>query len=398
MFDCIIVGAGFCGSVIARRLAEEDNKKVLVIERRNHIAGNAYDEVNEYEILVQKYGPHIFHTNNEEVYQFITRFGVWEDYKLNCEVFMDGIYTPSPFNFKTIDQFYTTADADILKEQLRKEYPDRDKATIVEMLESNNLIVKEYAEMLFQKDYSLYTAKQWGIAPSEIDISVLKRVPVRFDYEDMYFDDKYECLPKKGYSNFFVELLNHENITVQTGRDALENIKIDEESQSIIIDSKESKIPVVFTGPVDELLSYKYGKLPYRSLNFEYKTIEADSYQNAPVVAYPQVPDYTRITEYTKLPYQNAHGTTTIAVEYPLQYKSDSDIYIEPYYPIINQSNLTIYNEYITHIVNIKNLFLCGRLADYKYYNMDNAIERAFVVYNAVANYLSEQKMEKSDK
>jgi UDP-galactopyranose mutase len=392
------VGAGFCGSVIARRLAEEDNKKVLVIERRKHIAGNAYDEVNEYGILVQKYGPHIFHTNNSEVYQFISKYGVWEDYKLNCEVFMDGINTPSPFNFKTIDQFYTLNDAEILKEQLRKEYPNRDKATIVEMLESDNPVVKEYADMLFQKDYSLYTAKQWGIAPSEIDISVLKRVPVRFDYEDMYFDDNYECLPQKGYTNFFAELLNHENITVQIGKDALESIRIDEANQAILIDAKESKIPVVFTGPVDELLSFKYGRLPYRSLNFQYKTIEVDSYQNAPVVAYPQVPDYTRITEYTKLPYQNAHGKTTIAVEFPLQYKPATDTYVEPYYPIINDSNMTTYTEYIAHIRDIENLFLCGRLADYKYYNMDNAIERAFVVYNAVASYLSEQEMDKSDR
>ncbi|WFR56311.1 UDP-galactopyranose mutase [Anaerocolumna sp. AGMB13025] len=390
MYDCIIVGAGFCGSVIARKLAEESNKKVLILEKRNHIAGNAYDEFNEYGILIQKYGPHIFHTNSDEVYAFITRYGAWKDYRLNCEVFMDGVYTPSPFNFKTIDTFYPEEYARKLKQNILEEYPNRDKATIVEMLESKNPIVKQYANMLFEKDYSLYTAKQWGIEPSKIDISVLKRVPVRFNYEDRYFDDKYECFPKKGYTNFFENLLNHENITVKTNIDALKEIQIDDKKGKVYINSIETKVPVVFTGAIDELLAYKYGKLPYRSLYFKYETKDLDSFQNAPVVAYPQVPDYTRVTEYTKLPHQDGHGKTTIAYEYPLQYKYDSDLEIEPYYPIINDSNFNLYSEYLNHLKDIKSLFLCGRLADYKYYNMDNAIERAFLVYQSIIKYISD--------
>lgn len=386
MYDCVIVGAGFCGCVIARKLAEV-GKKVLILERRNHIAGNTYDEVSEAGILIQNYGPHIFHTNKENVYEFITMYGKWNNYKLNCEVSIDGISTPSPFNFKTIDQLYNEKDAEILKENIRNEYPSKDKDTIVEMLNSTNLIIKKYADLLFEKDYSLYTAKQWGISPNEIDVSVLKRVPVRFDYEDMYFDDKYECQPDGGYTAFFEKLLNHENITVELNNDALKKITI--ENNSILMDSKPFNSPVVFTGAIDELYGYKFGKLPYRSLYFKYETKDIDSYQNAPVVAYPQVSDYTRITEYTKLPYQDGHGKTTIAYEYPLQF--DTESVNEPYYPIINESNNTAYLKYSNEASKISNLFLCGRLADYKYYNMDDAINRALDVEKSIVIQLSEK-------
>ncbi|MCC0655727.1 UDP-galactopyranose mutase [Clostridioides sp. ES-S-0123-01] len=385
MYDCVIVGAGFCGAVIARKIAEELDKNVLVIERRNHIAGNAYDELNDIGILVQKYGPHIFHTDSEEVYNFILKYSKWNDYKLKCEVVMDGKNTPSPFNFDTIEMFFDEDEAKLIKENIKLEYPDKNKATIVEMLESNNYVVRNYAEFLFKKDYSLYTSKQWGILPKDIDINVLKRVPVRFDYVDMYFDNKYECLPKDGYTVFFDNLLNHKNIELVKGVNALEHISIN--NNRLLINGIDSLIPVVFTGAIDELLEYKYGKLPYRSLYFKYEIKEVDSFQNAPVVAYPQVKDYTRITEYTKLPYQDAKGKTTIAYEFPIQFDNEKNG-IEPYYPIINDENQEKYNKYLEHVKKIENLFLCGRLADYKYYNMDNAIERAFYVYSELKRYM----------
>lgn len=381
MYDYIVVGAGFCGAVIARKIAEDLNKKVLVIDRRTHIAGNAFDEIDKNGILIQRYGPHIFHTNSDGVYEFINKYGKWNEFKLKCEVVMDGISTPSPFNYSTIDSFYSEEEAQILKDNIFKEYNGRDKATIVEMLESSNPVIKKYADMLFEKDYSLYTAKQWGISPKEIDVSVLKRVPVRFDYENMYFDDKYECMPQGGYTEFFRSLLDNENITVKLGEDVLEHIKINENEQKIYWDSKELNIPVIFTGALDELLGYKYGKLPYRSLEFKYETKDIESFQNAPVVAYPQVEGYTRITEFNKLPIQKSNGKTTIAYEYPTQFNEDNNSENERYYPIINDENYNKYNRYLDSVKDINNLFLCGRLADYKYYNMDNAIERALEVY-----------------
>lgn len=370
-YSYVIAGSGLSGSVYARQMAEKGHK-VLVLERRNHIGGNVYDEKDSNGILIHKYGPHIFHTNSDEVYQFITRFAEWEPFKLKCEVEMLGKSTPSPFNYKTIDQFYSVEKAALLKNTLKAKYPDRVTVTIVELLNDDNELIREYANFLFENDYSLYTAKQWGIKPSEIDISVLKRVPVRLDYESMYFTDKYECMPKQGYTSFVEKLLNHENIDVELGVDALKKITLSNgQIQYGALDVTED-CKFVYTGPIDRLFGYCYGELPYRSLRFEYKSEEKDSFQNAPVVAYPQVPDFTRITEYKKLPVQNVKGKTSYAVEYPLSYKAGSES--EPYYPIPTEQTAGLYAKYKELSQKYEGLMLCGRLAEYKYYNMDQAI------------------------
>jgi len=370
-YDFIIAGTGLSGSVFARIVAEK-GYHVLMLERRNHIAGNAYDKKDKTGILIHKYGPHIFHTNNEEVFQFINRFSEWTPFKLKCEVEMCGKSTPSPFNFKTIDQFYEPEKADLIKHNLRDAYPEQVVVTVVELLKNENDLIREYAQMLFDNDYSLYTAKQWGISPSQIDISVLKRVPVRLDYESMYFTDKYECMPKLGYTEFVKNMLAHPNIEVKTETDALDFISLKETSLVFRDWDVNPNCHFVYTGPIDRLFNYKYGELPYRSLRFEYKTLLQDSFQNAPVVAYPQVKDFTRITEYKKLPIQEIPGKTTIAIEYPLQYQLKDDV--EPYYPIPTENSSQIYQKYKSIASQYTNLILCGRLAEYKYYNMDQAI------------------------
>ena len=375
MYDYIVVGAGLSGSIIARNLAKK-GKKVLVLEKRNHIAGNIYDFVNEDGILVQQYGPHIFHTNITEVWEYLNKFGKWKDYFLECMVYMNGKYTPSPFNFKTIDDYFTKDEADEIKSHIRTVYGEAPKATIVEMLNSEDEIVRKYANFLFDNDYSLYTAKQWGIKPSEIDVSVLKRVPVLFSYKTGYFDDKYQAMPVGGFTKIIENILNHENITVELNANAKDNIHIDSVKNTILFEEKE--IPVVWTGALDELFDFKYGKLPYRSLRFEWKTENKDSYQEAPVVAYPQEDGFTRITEYKKLPVQPVSGKTTVAVEYPLQVSDTSEV--EPYYPIPNDRNQEMYLKYRTDADKITNLTLCGRLAEYKYYNMDLVIDRAMKI------------------
>ena len=285
---------------------------------------------------------------------------------------MLGKSTPSPFNFKTIDQFYSVEKAALLKDSLKAKYPGRVTVTIVELLNDDNELIREYANFLFENDYSLYTAKQWGIKPSEIDISVLKRVPVRLDYESMYFTDKYECMPKEGYTLFIEKLLSHDNIYVELGVDALEKIILSNgQIQYGALDVTED-CKFVYTGPIDRLFGYCYGELPYRSLRFEYKSEEKDSFQNAPVVAYPQVPGFTRITEYKKLPVQDVKGKTSYAVEYPLSYKASSES--EPYYPIPTEQSAGLYAKYKELSQKYKGLMLCGRLAEYKYYNMDQVI------------------------
>ena len=319
--DILIIGTGLTGAVLARELAENHNKKVVIWERRNHIGGNMYDYKDEHNILVQKYGPHTFHTKEKYLYDYMCKYGQWQPYKLKCMAVIDGRATPTPFNYKTIDDFYSNEEAADLKSRIEKEYGVRKTATVLEVLNSKDEKIRQYAEFLYEKDYKLYTAKQWGIPADKIDKSVLERVPLRFSYDEGYFDDEYEVMPEISFTNFFENIL--------------------------------------------KLFNLEYGRLPYRSLKFEFKYEDIESFQDAPVTAYPQAKDLTRITEYKKLPYQNVKGTT-YAVEYPLFYTNNSNEYMEPYYPVITEESKILYAKYKEKAKNIKNLIYAGRLADFK--------------------------------
>ena len=381
-YDYIIVGAGLAGGILARKLAENNQKKVLIVERRNHIAGNTFDVTDDNGVKVQLYGPHVLHTNNDEVYQYITQFCEPIEYRTKCEAVIDGISTPSPFNFKTIDQFYEKETAERLKRKLIEYYPDRNSVTVVEMLESVDMEVKAYAEFLFEKDYRLYTAKQWNLQPEEIDPSVLKRVPIVLSYGDTYFYDKYEFMPKDGFTNMYHNIINYSGIDIQLGEDALTHITIDEDQNSVLYDGE--RVNLIYTGAIDELFNYKYGVLPYRSLYFEYKRVNVKSFQNVSIVAYPQVEGYTRITEYTKMPYQDCGNHTTVAYEYPVAYDKKKEVGNEPYYPVLTDESQKCFDAYKKFASRFENLILCGRLADFKYYNMDQVIMRTIDLYNSL--------------
>ena len=380
MHKAIIVGCGLTGSIIARRLAEEKHYDVTILERRSHIAGNLYDYTDENGILVQKYGPHIFHTNSERVYEYINRFSNWNPFKLECMVYMNGHFTPSPFNYATIDTFFSAEKAAQIKEHLRAAYPGRDRATIVEMLESSDAVVREYAQFLFDNDYSLYTAKQWGISPSEIDVSVLRRVPVLFSYETGYFKATHELMPEGGFTSFVRSILDHPKIHVELEQEA--RIRLCEEQGEILLDGEAFHGPVVWTGMLDQLFHADLGALPYRSLRFEWKSCNQSSYQQAPVVAYPQEKGFTRIAEYSKLPVQHCGERTTLAIEYPVPYQADGST--EPYYPVLTAESQKLYQVYRQRASRFKNLYPCGRLGQYRYYDMDNAIDAALEVSDAI--------------
>lgn len=372
----LIVGCGLSGAVVARYLAEEKGLKVTMWERRNHIGGNMYDYVDNYGVLVHKYGPHIFHTNSEDIYNYIKKFGEWDKFNLVCGAVIDNICSPTAFNFKTIDLFYSKEDAGNLKEHIKNKYGDKDSATVVELLNCDDQVIREFAQFLFDKDYSLYTAKQWGVSPKDIDPSVLKRVPIRFSYDENYFSDKYQFMPKGGYTKFIKNILNRPNINIELNKEALNHLKI--KDNSIYVNNKIIDYPLIYTGPLDELFNNIYGKLPYRSLKFKWVHENIDSYQDFPVVAYPQEKEFTRITEYKKLPNQSVKGTT-YAIEYPIPYNKNN-IRIEPYYPVLTEESQKQYSKYLKLADKIDNLYLCGRLADFKYYNMDQALERALAL------------------
>lgn len=367
----LVIGAGLSGAVIGRHLAEK-GVKVNIWEKRSHIAGNMYDYEDDHGFLVQKYGPHTFHTVKKELYEYMCRYEEWQDYKLTCGAVWGGKYAPTPFNFTTIDTFYPEEKSEELKKHLLQAFKGRSTATVVEVLGNEDPLVREYAEFLFRNDYAPYTAKQWGVSPEEIDPSVLARVPLRFSYDVGYFDDPYQVMPVHSFTSFFENLLHHSNIHVELGQDALKQLEI--KDNQVTVDGRPFAGLVIYTGPIDELFHLKYGKLPYRSLRFEWKYSENESIQDAPVVAYPQEKGFTRITEYKKLPVQDKSGSS-YALEYPLPYEEGKDM--EPYYPVLTKESKEQYAKYKVLAEKVPNLICCGRLADFKYYNMDQALERA---------------------
>ncbi len=374
MKHALVIGCGLSGAVIARELAEK-GYKVKILEKRNHIGGNMYDHVDDYGVLVHNYGPHTFHTKKKELFDYMCRFADWDEYRLTCGAEINGICTPTPFNYQTIDDFYSEEQADKLKKEIEKTFPGQKTATVVEALASENKTVHEYAQFLYDNDYSLYSAKQWGVAPSEIDPSILKRVPLRFNYEVGYFDDEFQVMPHISFTAFFEKLLDHKNIEMELFVDALERLKLVD--GALQYNEENVDYPVVYSGPLDELFGCCYGELPYRSLRFEWVHEDIESKQDMPVVAYPQAKDFVRIIEYKKLPVQYVRGTT-YEVEYSLPYKAGEKN--EPYYPLLTEESNKLYEQYAILASNVEKLFICGRLGNFKYYNMDQALECALEI------------------
>lgn len=368
----LVVGSGIVGCVIAHELAQK-NHSVTIVERRNHIGGNLFDYTDEYGIRVHKYGPHIFHTNKKGIYDYIAQLCELKKYNLICGAVIDGKCVPTAFNFRAVDTFFPQEN-NIIKERLKTCFPDRESVSVLEMLECNDNYVQKFATFLYEKDYKLYTAKQWGIDPEKIDALVFKRVPIVLSNNYGYFSDLYQAMPVNGYMELIDNLIESDYIDIQLNIDALGKMAFHGNKcfyDNVLYDK------VIYTGPLDELFACQYGRLPYRSLRFEWVHEGVDSFQEFPVVAYPQADGFTRITEYKKLPMQDVHGTT-YAVEYPISYEFENKA--EPYYPVFTHESDVLYRKYKALADDVCNLVCCGRLADFKYYNIDQAIERGLKV------------------
>ena len=365
-----IVGSGIVGAVLATELAKKGNT-VQVLERRAHAGGNVYDYDDEYGIHVHHYGPHIFHTNDDEVYRYVSDNCELKDFNLVCGSVMDGKCVPTSFDFSSVDTFFPE-EAEEIKAHIKAEFGDRASATVLEMLESQDSYVRRFADFLYEKDYKPYTAKQWGIDPEKVDRQIFKRVPILFFYGSKYFSDKYQAMPVKGYMEFIENLLKTPGIELRLNEEALDRFSI--RDNQVMDGDKPLDGVLIFTGALDELFGCKHGKLPYRSLRFVWKHEDIDSFQDMPVVAYPQAEGFTRITEYKKLPVQEVRGTT-YAVEYPLPYKQGEAM--EPYYPVLTEESQELFQKYYEEAKQVKGLAFAGRLAEFKYYNMDQAIRRA---------------------
>jgi UDP-galactopyranose mutase len=356
MFDYLIVGAGFAGSVLAERLASQLDASILLVDKRNHVGGNAYDCYNEAGILVHRYGPHIFHTNSERVFDYLSRFTAWRPYEHRVLASVDGQLVSMPINANTLNQLYGL--------NLSCRQVDEFLASVAEPCEirsSRDVVVNRVGQELYEKFFRNYTRKQWGIDPSELDASVTARVPVRTSRDERYFTDRFQAMPLHGYTRMFEQMLAHPNIRILLNtdyRDIVDEVKCRE---------------VIFTGPVDEYFDYCYGRLPYRSLHFEHQTHDRPLYQSAAVVNYPNEHAYTRITEFKYLTGQD-HAKTSIVFEYP---RSEGD----PYYPIPRSENTELYQRYKDLTETLDDVHFTGRLGTYKYYNMDQVVAQSLSLF-----------------
>ncbi|MFL5738751.1 MAG: UDP-galactopyranose mutase [Flavisolibacter sp.] len=360
MFDYLIVGAGFAGSVLAERLATQANKKVLIIDKREHIAGNAYDYYNKDGILIHKYGPHIFHTNSKEVFEYLGKFTPWRPYEHKVLASVDGQLVPIPINLNTINSLY---GLNLNSSEVESFFASRAEK-VAGVKTSEDVVVSKVGRELYEKFFRGYTKKMWDLDPSELDASVTARVPTRTNRDDRYFTDTYQAMPLYGYTHMFQNMLSHRNIKVMLNTDYKE-----------IIDFIPYK-NLIFTGPIDEYFNYCYGKLPYRSLEFKFETIEQEVFQPTGTVNYPNEQLYTRITDFKYLTGQK-HQKTAIVYEFP---KAEGD----PYYPVPRPENAELYKKYQQLAASMTNTYFVGRLATYKYYNMDQVVAQALTTFKKI--------------
>ncbi len=359
MYDYLIVGAGFAGSVLAERLANVSDKKVLLIDKRNHIGGNAYDFYNNEGILVHKYGPHIFHTNSKLVFSYLSKFTKWRNYQHKVLACVDGQKVPIPINLTTINSLY---GLNLSSSQLNDFFASRSE-DIKQVRNSEDVVVKAVGRELYEKFFKGYTNKQWALDPSELDASVTARVPTRNNKDDRYFTDTYQAMPLHGYTKMFEKMLAHPNI----------HIMLNADYQNLANEVKYKQL--IYTGPIDQYFDYCFGKLPYRSLNFKFETYDQEIFQETGTINYPNDYDFTRITEFKYLTNQQ-HKKTTVVYEFP---KSEGD----PYYPIPTLENKEIYQRYAVLAGQSDTIFV-GRLATYKYYNMDQVVAQALTTFKKI--------------
>ena len=356
MYDYLIVGAGFAGAVAAERLASQHNKKVLIVEKRPHIGGNAYDEYDENGILVHRYGPHIFHTNSKEVFYYLSQFTEWQFYEHKVLANISGELYPIPINRITLNKLY---GLNLKNEEDVKQYLENVREKRYPILNSEDIIVNQVGYDLFEKFFKHYTKKQWDLYPNELSPAVCGRIPVRYNDDCRYFTDKYQFMPKDGYTKMFEKMLNHKNIDIILSTDY----------KQIISDIKFNKM--IYTGPIDYFFDYCYGKLPYRSLRFEWENHKTAQFQSCAVINQIEEKNpYTRITEYKFLTNQVA-SSTTISKEIPNSFG-------EPYYPILHLDNISLSDKYKTKAKEeFPHVLFVGRLAEYKYYNIDQVVSKS---------------------
>lgn len=360
MYDWLIVGAGFAGSVMAERLARRRGERVLLVDRRPHVGGNAYDRLDEAGVLIHQYGPHIFHTNAEAIVDYLSQFTSWRPYEHRVLAMVDGMQVPIPINLDTINRLYGLS---LTCEDLEAWFATRAEP-VAEIRTSEDVVVSAIGRELYEKFFRGYTRKQWGLDPSELDRQVTARVPTRTNRDDRYFTDTFQAMPAQGYTRMFERMLDHPNIHVMTNADF-------RDVREVIPHRR-----VIYTGPIDEYFDFRFGRLPYRSLRFVHATRDVAQHQPVAVVNYPQTEAYTRITEYKHLTGQE-HPKTSLTYEYP---SAEGD----PYYPVPRPENQALFKRYERLARAQADVWFVGRLATYRYYNMDQIVGQALAAFRRI--------------
>ena len=360
-YDYLIVGAGFAGSVLAERLASELGQKVLVCDRRDHIGGNAYDHADTAGLLVHAYGPHIFHTNSPEIFAYLSRFTAWRTYEHRVLASVEGKLLPIPINLDTINRLYDLrlTESEVPGFLAARAEPIETPRT------SEEVVLSRVGRDLYEKFFRNYTRKQWGLDPSQLDAQVAARIPVRTNRDDRYFTDRFQSMPKQGFTRMFENMLDHDSIDLALGVDYRELRK------------EVSFRQLIYSGPIDQYFDYRFGQLPYRSLHFEHRTFDREWFQPVAVVNYPNEFEYTRVTEFKHLTGQQ-HAQTSIVYEYPQPEG-------EAYYPIPQPANAALYAQYRELAQSVPDVHFVGRLGTYRYYNMDQVVGQALTLYRKLA-------------
>jgi UDP-galactopyranose mutase len=364
VFDWVIVGAGFAGSVLAERLASQRDERVLLLDKRPHVGGNAYDRYDAAGLLIHQYGPHIFHTNSKVIFDHLSRFTEWRPYEHRVLASVDRQLLPIPINLDTINKLYSL---NLTSEQLEQWFADRAEP-VNTIRTSEDVVVSKVGRELYEKFFRGYTRKQWGVDPSQLDKSVTARVPTRLNRDDRYFSDEFQFMPAAGYTRMFERMLSHINIKIMLQTDYRE------------IKEEFPNARVIFTGPIDEFFDFRFGRLPYRSLRFKHTTLDVTCHQPVAVVNYPADEEYTRITEYKHLTGQE-HPKTSLTHEYPTDHG-------DPFYPVPRTENMDMYKRYERLALSTPDVWFVGRLATYRYYNMDQVVGQALATFRRINDAL----------
>ncbi len=381
MFDIVIVGVGFAGSVLARQLASIGNKQVLLVEKRTHIGGNCYDSYDRHGVLVHKYGPHLFHTSNKEVFDYLSRFTEWHEYQHQVLAVVDGQKVPLPFNLNSLEMLFPKSVAESLEKKLVEHFGFGVKVPILQLIKTDDPELKILADFVYEKIFVNYTVKQWGCGPEDISPEVMERVPFFVSRDNRYFQDTYQVVPKYGYTEMFQNMLDHPNIHPLLNTDYKDIVTVDMANGEVNLFGEPFKGDLIFTGMIDEFFNFRFGQLPYRTLDFSFESLSQEYFQEASVVNYPNNFDFTRITEFKRIHGQKLKHTTILR-EYPRDYHGVAKEGDTPSYPIFKDENLTQFEKYNQFSTKFPKITLVGRLAEYRYYDMDDIVARALEVFD----------------